>query len=125
MTGEQWMHRVLRVGVAFAFLYPPIRAVFDPVSWESYFPHFIRVLPVNSLVLLHGFGVIEVILALWILSGWRMRVPALVATLMLSGIVVFNWANMDIVFRDISLATMTLALALWPENRPPALHVQS
>ena len=34
-------------------------------------------------VLLHTFGIVEVILALWILSGWRIFWPSAAATLML------------------------------------------
>ena len=117
MRRERLAHVSLRIGAAFAFLYPPIAAVFDPVSWLGYFPHFIRALPIDSLVLLHGFGIIEVILALWILSGWRIRIPALVMTAMLLAIVAFNLAQIDIVFRDLSIAAVTLSLALWPKVR--------
>jgi hypothetical protein len=109
---------MLRIGAAFAFLYPPIAAVFDPVSWFGYFPHFIRALPIDSLILLHGFGIIEATLALWILSGWRIRIPALLMTTMLLVIVAFNLAQIDIVFRDLSIAALTLALALWPKVAP-------
>ncbi|MBU6388843.1 DoxX family membrane protein [Patescibacteria group bacterium] len=116
MRREQLVYVTLRIGAAFTFLYPPLRAFSDPTSWLSYFPPFIRTLPINSLVLLHGFGVIEVVLALWILSGRHIRIPAALATLMLVAIVVFNWADLDIVFRDLSIAFMTLALVLWPER---------
>lgn len=115
MKSEQWAHLLLRVGTAFAFLYPPVAAMLDSVSWTSYFPSFIRVLPIDSLILLNGFGAVEVMLALWILSGKQIRIPATIATLILIGIVSFNLAQMDVVFRDISLAMMTLALALWPK----------
>ncbi len=117
MRREQFAFVILRTGAAFAFLYPPLRALQDPVSWLGYFPHFIRALPIDSLVLLHGFGAVEIILALWILSGWRIRIPALLATIMLLAIVAFNVADLDIVFRDISIACMTLALAFWPKQR--------
>lgn len=115
MARERLAHLVLRVGAAFAFLYPPVRAIYDPVSWLGYFPHTVRALPIDSLVLLHGFGAIEVILALWLLSGRRIKIPAVIMTFMLLAIVVLNIPEMDIVFRDISIALMTLALACWPE----------
>ncbi len=117
---ERTAHLLLRVGVAFAFLYPPFAAIADPVSWISYFPDFVRAIPIDSLLLLHGFGAIEVLLALWVLSGWKIRIPATIMTVMLLGIVVFNWASIDVLFRDISLVTMTLALALWPQPRTRA-----
>lgn len=117
MQGARRAHVLLRLGAAFAFLYPPIAAVGDPVSWFGYFPAFVRSLPIDQLVLLHGFGIIEVAIALWILSGRRIRIPAAIATLLLLGIVAFNIPQMDVVFRDLSIACMTLALALWPDPR--------
>lgn len=111
---------VLRVGVAFAFIYPPIAALSDPTGWFTYFPAFIRALPVPELVLLHGFGLLELLLAAWVLSGWRIRIPATIMTLMLLAIVLFNLSDFDILFRDLAIAAMTLALALWP--RKPFVH---
>ena len=60
---------LLRVGAALAFLYPPFSALTgDPYTWLGYFPPFVQgYLP--DLVLLHAFGVIEIIIGLWILSG--------------------------------------------------------
>jgi uncharacterized membrane protein YphA (DoxX/SURF4 family) len=107
---------VLRVGSAFAFLYPPLAALSDPTGWFSYFPSFIRALPVPSLVLLHGFGLIEVVLAVWVLSGWRIRIPAAIMTVMLLAIVVSNLSDFTLLFRDVAIAAMTLALALSPAN---------
>ena len=119
MKSEQRVHVMLRIGVAFAFLYPALRAIFDPVSWLAYFPTVIRDLPIDSLVLLHGFGAIEVAIALWLLSGWKILTPALLAALMLVGIVAFNTADMDVVFRDLSIAMMAFALILWPKAQAP------
>lgn len=99
------------MGVAFAFLFPPINAIFNPYSWIGYFPKFIQGY-VPDLVLLHGFGVIEVILALWILSGRKIFFPALIATIMITAIVLFNLNNFEVLFRDLSIAMMALALAV-------------
>ncbi|MDZ4226974.1 MAG: hypothetical protein U1D26_00680 [Patescibacteria group bacterium] len=101
----------LRIGVAFALLYPPIDAIFNPYSWIGYFPHFIRGI-VPDLVLLHAFGLVEVFIALWILSGWRIFWPSLVAGAMLIAIVAFNAADIGVIFRDLSIAAMALALAV-------------
>jgi uncharacterized membrane protein YphA (DoxX/SURF4 family) len=118
-SGATRAHLLLRVGLAFAFIYPPYAALSDPVSWAAYFPPFVHALPMSTLVLLHAFGALEVAIALWLLSGWRIRVPAALAALMLLGIVAFNWAQLDVLFRDLSLAAVALALVLWPEPRLP------
>lgn len=108
-------HAVLRLGLAFAFLYPPIAALYDADSWFGYFPRFIRELPIAPDVLLGGFGLIEVIIALWILSGYKIRIPSALAAGMLIAIVGFNMGTFDVVFRDLSIAAMALALAFWPD----------
>jgi len=111
------MHRqrltdlILRVGVAFAFLYPPIDAFFDPYAWIGYFPPFLHGY-VPDTVLLNSFGAVEIVLALWILSGRRIFVPACLMTLMLLTIVSFNLSGFQVVFRDLAIATMALALAV-------------
>lgn len=109
-----YSHFALRVGAAVAFLYPPLAALNDPTSWEGYFPAFVRALPVDTLYLLHGFGLIEVILALWVLSGWRIRVPAALMTIILAAIVILDFRDIAVLFRDVSIACLTLALAAWP-----------
>lgn len=117
-SSTQTAHFALRTGLAFAFLYPPYAALSDPVSWAAYFPAFVHALPVSTLVLLYVFGAIEVVIALWILSGWRIRFPSALAALTLLGIVAFNLSQLDVLFRDLSLAAVALALVLWP--RPMA-----
>ena len=110
-------HLTLRIGLAFAFLYPPYAALSDPISWQAYFPAFVHALPLSPIVLLHSFGVLEVVIALWLLSGWRIRLPASLAAVMLLGIVVFNWPQLDVLFRDLSIVAIALALALWPATQ--------
>lgn len=102
---------ILRVGVAFAFLFPPIDALTNPYSWIGYFPSFIHGVA-SDLVLLHAFGVVEAIIAIWILSGWRIFWSSAAATAMLVAIVVFNLPQFEVVFRDLSIAAMALALAV-------------
>jgi len=105
-------HVALRAGVAFAFLYPPIHAIWHPDIWIGYFPPFLFGY-VPDEVLLHGFGIVEIIIALWILSGHKIFWPSLIAAAMLTGIVVFHWGSFEVLFRDASIAAAALALALF------------
>lgn len=102
---------LLRLGVAFAFLYPPINAVIDPYSWVGYFPSFVRELG-DEMVLLHVFGVIEAVIGLWILVRKNVFWPSAAAAAALLAIVVFNLGDFQVLFRDLSIAAMALALAL-------------
>ncbi|MFQ5541017.1 MAG: hypothetical protein ACE5F4_02125 [Candidatus Paceibacteria bacterium] len=107
---------VLRAGLAFALLYPAVNSVSDPVSWLGYFPAFMLGI-VPDLVLLHAFGIIEALLALWLLSGWRVRWPAAATLVLLLTIVVFNISQFQILFRDIAIAAMALALLAMPPQK--------
>lgn len=106
----------LRGGVAFAFLYPPYAALMDPTGWLGYFPHFVLTtaasMGIPELVVLHGFGILEVIIALWLISGYKVYYPAAAAVLMLAAIVVLDLRDFEVLFRDVSIALAAGALAL-------------
>ncbi|MDP6527631.1 MAG: hypothetical protein QF858_02005 [Candidatus Pacebacteria bacterium] len=50
------------------------------------------------------------IIALWLLSGKKIFIPSVLAALYLAGIIVFNFAQIDVIFRDVSILAMALAL---------------
>src|SRR3989344_1907005 len=117
MSQQKIANVLLRFGVAFALLYPPIDSLRNPDSWVGYFPSFVHTTTQNAgipdLVLLHTFGVFEVILALWILSGWRIFWPSLATAVLLCAIVVFNPSQLEVLFRDLAIAAVALALAFF------------
>lgn len=108
-----------RAGLAFAFLYPPIDALFEPYSWLGYIPSFARGY-VPDLALLHAFGALEVVLALWILSGRRIFWPSLLSGCILLFIVATNLSGFEVVFRDLTIAALAFSLALRSKAKNPA-----
>lgn len=110
-----WSRLLLKGGVAFAFLYPPIDALFHPEAWIGYFPQALHAAAaaagISDLVLLHSFGLIEAIIALWILFGRKVHIPATLALLVLLAIVFSDLADLQILFRDIAIALSAAALA--------------
>lgn len=102
---------LLRIGTALAFLFPPLDAFLNPFSWVGYIPSFMRDIA-PEMVLLHVFGIVEIILAVWILSGRKIFWPSIAATAFLVLIVLFNANDFEVLFRDLSIAAMTLALAI-------------
>lgn len=112
---------LLRLGVAFAFLYPPLNAFIDPYSWVAYFPPFLKSLA-PEMFLLHAFGIVEMAIALWILSGRRIFVPSLAACAILLLIVLFNLPDFQVLFRDIPIALAALALAVLNRPHPKEAH---
>lgn len=108
---EKLPNGILRAGVAFAFLYPAIAAWFSPTDWIGYFPQFL-IGYVPDLVLLHSFGLSEVFIGLWILSGKKIFIPSVLASLYLTVIIIFNLNGFDVIFRDISILSISLYLAI-------------
>ena len=107
-----WGMFILRAGLAFAFLYPAISAIFSPYDWIGYFPDFMKGY-VPDMVLLHVFGATEAVIGFWILSGKRIFIPSLLATIYLALIVVLNYQGFQVLFRDISILAMAVSLMMF------------
>ena len=126
MLRARWGEVILRFAAAFAFIYPPIDGFFQPDSWIGYFPKFVlsaaQTAGVSDLVLLHSFAIGEIILAIWILSGKNIFYPCVIATIVLIGIVACNLGQFEIVFRDLSIAGLTLGLAFIHKNNSVAYN---
>ncbi|MBI5400702.1 MAG: hypothetical protein HZB12_01115 [Candidatus Yonathbacteria bacterium] len=101
---------LLKIGVAFAFIYPALSAFIDPSAWIGYVPMWVESLVPREIFLLI-FSPLEIIVALGVLF-WNKQLPSIVAGVMLITIVVLNGNEFSIVFRDISIAIMAFALAL-------------
>lgn len=102
---------ILRIGLAFSFIYAALGGFLEPTNWIGYFPSFLKdIIPDATLLVL--WGIFELVIAIWILFGKKIFLPALIAGLSIVGVVVFNWGARDIVFRDISIAAMAFALVL-------------
>ena len=103
---------LLRVAVAFSFLYPPLSALGDPYSWIGYFPSVVLSLAgTHGMLLLHVFGIVEILIALWVLFGKNIFVPSLIAGIALMAIVLLNGPQFLVLFRDVSIALAAFALA--------------
>lgn len=107
---------ILRIALAFVFLYAALSSFASPNDWIGYMPRFMRGIVPDQL-LLAGFSVFEIVLSGWLLSGLYVRYAALLAAAMLAGIVALNPALLPITFRDIGL--FIAALALFAEASQP------
>jgi len=101
----------LRVGIALAFFYAAIAAFLNPLSWIGFFPDWLTsFIPGTTLLVL--WNIYEIILALWLLSGWKSFFSGLVASASLLLIIIPNLGAFDIVFRDIAILFAAVALTL-------------
>jgi len=97
----------LRIGLAFAFFYAAIASFIFPENWIGFFPAFLR----TSWILIL-FSVYEIILGLWLLSNKKTFYVSIISAVTLFFIVVFNLTLFDLVFRDVSIFFMAVALAV-------------
>jgi uncharacterized membrane protein YphA (DoxX/SURF4 family) len=112
---------LLRIALAFSFLYPPINAWTNPFSWSGYIAKFaLAAWPWGDLSLLHTFGVAEIVLAVWLLSGWRIWIPATLMGLILVVIVATNPGQFEVLFRDLSIAGLAFGIAFFHSPRTVA-----
>jgi hypothetical protein len=110
MQNPKIVHLLLRVSLASVFLYAAVASTLQPEAWIWYMPAFLRDIFPASL-LLGGFSLYQVVLSLWLLSGWRTFVPALLSALTMLAIIIFNYQVMDVVFRDFAIFFTSIALA--------------
>lgn len=100
----------LRTGLALVFLYAAVAAFLTPDNWIGYFPGWLRnTFPDQWLLYSHSF--LEITLALWLFSNKRVFYAAAVSAGAMFLIVIFNIGLLDIVFRDVAIFFMALALA--------------
>ena len=102
---------LLRLGIAFSFIYAAVSAFFNPTNWIGYIPDFLT-LGLDKLVFLKIHSAVDLLLGLWLLSGRKEFYASIVSAVVLFGIVVLNTGQMEIVFRDISILFASLALTV-------------
>ena len=110
---------LLRIGIAIPFLYAAIGSFLAPENWIGYFPTWLRdMLPEN--LLLTGFSLFEIALAIWLISNWKIFYAAILAAITLAGIIAANTASLDILFRDTAILFAAIALSEFsrlPQNK--------
>jgi len=99
----------LRAGLAFVLVYASVEIYYRPDNFLKYVPPFVLQM-ISMDLFLPIFGVVEIILALWLLSGWKGQYPSMLAVMMMVGIVVFNMDYFQILFRNVAIGFGALAL---------------
>ena len=105
---------MLRLGLAFVFLYAGIAALLHPLEWEGYLPGFIGSV-IDPELALKTMAVYETVLGIWLLIGRYRKYAAALVALTLSGITLLNLSLLIITFRDVGLVLAAVALFLMPE----------
>lgn len=111
MSNQKAVFFLLRISIASVFLYAAIAATLQPFNWIGYIPQIVRnIFPAQMLLL--GFSFYQLLLSVWILSGWKSVIAASLAAVTLLGIIGANFAQVDILFRDFAIFFAAIALAV-------------
>jgi uncharacterized membrane protein YphA (DoxX/SURF4 family) len=102
---------LIRLGLAFVFLYAAVFMTFAPEKYIVYFPDFMREL-VPGYTLLHVFAAFEVILSVFLIIGKFTFVTAIISFLTMLALTVVNLDMFSVLFRNVSIILSALALAI-------------
>ena len=102
---------LLRIALATVFLYAAIAATLQPYNWIGYLPPLAQTM-LSAQTALNLFSLFQVVLSLWLLSGWKTSYAAIVSAATLAGIILANVTQLDILFRDFAIFFAAIALAV-------------
>jgi hypothetical protein len=60
---------------------------------------------------MYSFALFEIVLSLWLLSGKKIIIPALLAAGMMLSIIIFNLSAFNVLFRNVAILCAALSLA--------------
>lgn len=100
---------LLRIGLAFSFIYVAISAFLNPTNWIGFIPIFLTSI-ISSELFLNVHIIFNLILGVWLLTNKKTYYAGIISAVALFLITIFNLGALDIVFRDVSLFFMALAL---------------
>ena len=102
---------VLRIGLAFVFIWFGVMQLQAPAHWTSFLPSFLKSMPISGVTFVLLNGVFEIVAGILIAIGAWTRITALLLALHLFGIA--GTIGLTAVgVRDIGLSVATLALAI-------------
>lgn len=102
---------ILRVGLAISFIYAAISSFLNPINWLGFIPNFIEII-ISREIFLMIFAIFQIILGISLLANYRTYLISIISSITLFLIIVSNLFILDIVFRDIAILFMALALAV-------------
>ena len=116
---------LVQIGLAFTLFYVGIYSLVSPDLWISFVPKFVENFGVSRELFLAFHSIGEITLAIWLLTGWKLRISgSLTALLMASIVIVSGWDSFMITFRDVGLFFAALFLAM-PEKENSGQPLQN
>lgn len=100
---------IIRISLAIVFGYAAIGAFVQPIAWIGYIPDFVASF-IDPKLALDGLSVVQLLLAIWLISGKYIKFSAGVSIAFLTGILFTSPGAILITFRDIGLIGAAVGL---------------
>ncbi len=102
---------ILRLSLAFAFIYSALLGYLHPFDWIGYFPSILRD-HLATAVILNLFGLTEILIGLWFIWGRKLFIPSVIASVYLLSSILFNFGQFDIFFRNVSILGIAVVMSI-------------
>jgi uncharacterized membrane protein YphA (DoxX/SURF4 family) len=104
---------MLRLALAFVFLYAAVRSFMNPQDWVGYIPDWVTNFGFTRERFLTANSLFEIIISLLLLTNFKTKWLALISAAFFAAITAFSgFGLLDVTFRDIGLMFAALALFL-------------
>ena len=107
---EMLMSFLLRSGIAIVFIYAAFSSFLNPLNWIGFIPNFISLIIPKEIFLII-FSSYQVLLGFGLLLNYKTFVLSIVSSITIFFILFVNVLALDLLFRDIAILFMSLALA--------------
>ncbi len=106
ITIARWL---LRLGLAFVYGYAAVETQLNPANFLKYVPDIVQSF-ISVDIFLIIFGIFEILLTLWFISGKRTEYAGLISCFLMIGIILPNTLYFSILLRNVAIAFASLAL---------------
>lgn len=107
---------LLRSGLAIAFFYAGISALLNTTNWIGFVPNFIGAI-ISKEIFLTIFSAYQILLGIGLLFDYKTFTLSILSSITLFLILFINIMNLEILFRDIAILFMALALISLSKNK--------
>ncbi len=107
---------LLRAGLAIAFFYAGISSFLNSANWIGFIPNFISLI-ISKEIFLIIFSAYQILLGAGLLFDYKTFTLSILSSITLFLILFVNIMNLEILFRDIAILFMALALVALSKNK--------
>ena len=100
---------LLRSGLAIVFFYAGISSFLNPTNWIGFVPNFLGAI-ISKEIFLMIFSIFEILLGIGLLFDYKTFTLSILSSITLFLILFGNIMNLEILFRDVAILFMALAL---------------